>query len=140
MRPEVVFRRELEIEDFLRRNLLLLGCLSILTATSLYIGIFACMNYYKARHYWISGVSGLLAHAFFVITMHDGAHQSLTQSKYDRWIMNTCSGLIILPIYTELFRKFHLLHHAHTNTELDPLWASNKRNLFEKHRYLYAFL
>jgi fatty acid desaturase len=91
-------------------------------------------------YYWSLIFSGLFAHAFFVITMHDGAHQSLSATKWDRFIMNTAAGLIILPLYTELFRKYHLLHHAHTNTELDPLWASNKKKLFEEHRLVYAFL
>jgi fatty acid desaturase len=72
--------------------------------------------------------------------MHDGAHKSITKTKFDYFIMNFCSGLIILPFYTELFKKFHLMHHAYTNSELDPLWSDNKKRLFEERRKLYAVL
>ena len=72
--------------------------------------------------------------------MHDGAHKSITQTKLDEIIMTVCSGLIILPFYTELFKKYHLLHHAYTNSEKDPLWTKRKENIFLHNRKLYAFL
>ena len=140
MKASEKFARELKMDAFLRRNPWILASATLLTAGSLYFGIYWAMTLFDAGHYWSIVLSGLFAHAFFVITMHDGAHESLSRTRFDRLIMNTAAGLIILPLYTELFRKYHLLHHAHTNTELDPLWASNKKKLFEKHRLLYAVL
>lgn len=140
MRASEKFARELKIEGYLRRHKFLLAVATIIVSGALYLGIYASLVWYEQGHYWTIVCAGLFAHAFFVITMHDGAHQSLTQRKIDRLIMNTAAGLIILPLYTELFRKYHLLHHSHTNTELDPLWGSNKKYLFDKHRFLYAVL
>lgn len=140
MKAAEVYARELRIDAFLRRNPWVLATVTCIVAGSLYVAIYESMLLFDHGCHWSIVVSGLCAHAFFVITMHDGAHQSLSVTVADRWIMNTSAGLIVLPLYTELFRKYHLLHHAHTNTELDPLWASNKKQLFEEHRLLYAFL
>lgn len=140
MKASEVYARELKIDAFLRKYPLVLAIVTLIVAGGLYLGIYWSMGLFDKGHYWSIVLSGLFAHAFFVITMHDGAHQSLSTKPLDRFIMNTCSGLIILPLYTEMFRKYHLLHHAHTNTPLDPLWASNKKKLFDEHRLLYAFL
>ncbi|MDI1353276.1 MAG: fatty acid desaturase [bacterium] len=109
-------------------------------AAILYFGIALAMQSFRLGHYWVIFPAGLLAHSFFVITMHDGAHKSITKTKFDYFIMNFCAGLIILPLYTELFKKYHLLHHANTNTEDDPLWSDLKNKLFEEKRLLYAIL
>lgn len=136
----VVFARERQIESFLRRNGWLLSIITLLTAGSLYAGIGCCMQVFLEGHYWAIIPAGLLAHAFFVITMHDGAHKALTRTNLDYMIMNVCSGLIVLPFYTELFKKYHLLHHGNTNTVDDPLWSPFKEKMFKERRYLYAIL
>ncbi|MFT5820929.1 MAG: fatty acid desaturase [Crocinitomix sp.] len=132
--------REKKIEQFFRRNgwLLVLATLSV--AALLYFGIFWSMGLFDQGHYWAILLSGLFGHSFFVILMHDGAHKSLTRTKWDHVIMNVSAGLIILPVYTELFKKYHLLHHAHTNTDKDPLWNGFKERLFNERRVLYAIL
>jgi fatty acid desaturase len=140
MKPEERFFRELKIDTYLRNHVVVFYFITLIIAAALYGGIYLSLQLFENGHYWSLITSGLFAHAFFVITMHDTAHQSLTQRSLDRWIMNTAAGMIILPLYTELFRKYHLLHHAHTNTNLDPLWGSNKKYLFENHRFLYAVL
>lgn len=132
--------KEKNIEKFLRKHSWVLYSLTFLFAAALYAGIYGCMLLFHQGYYWALVPSGLLAHSFFVITMHDGAHKSITRTKLDYWIMNICSGLIVLPLYTELFKKYHLLHHAHTNTENDPLWTPQKERLFSENRLLYAFL
>lgn len=132
--------RETRIEIFLRRHVWLLWLVTLLTSSALYYGVYICFAAFNKAHYWTIIPAGLLAHSFFVITMHDGAHQAITRTKFDYFIMNFCSGLIILPMYTELFKKYHLLHHDHTNTEFDPLWSPEKNKLFEEQRSLYAFL
>lgn len=140
MRPSEKYALELKLDCFLRNNPWILATVTVLISGLLYWGIYWTLCLFQDGKYWSIILSGLFAHAFFVITMHDGAHQSLSTTKFDRFIMNTAAGLIILPLYTEMFRKYHLLHHAHTNTALDPLWASNKKRLFEKHRLVYAIL
>lgn len=136
----VVFAKEKQIESFLRSNSWVLFVVSVVTASSLYAGIGICLRLYLNGHHWSIIPAGLLAHAFFVITMHDGAHKSLTRTKFDYVIMNVCAGLIVIPFYTELFKKYHLLHHANTNTDHDPLWSPLKEKMFKEQRYLYAVL
>lgn len=134
------FEREKNIERYLRNHRGLLYLITFLVAGLLYAGIAFCLIAYTNGYYWIVIPAGLLAHSFFVITMHDGAHKSITQTKWDYFIMNCCSGLILIPIYTELFKKFHLLHHANTNTAYDPLWSEQKQRIFNEKRVLYTFL
>lgn len=131
---------ERKIEDYLRKQPFVLYSVTIITAGALYVGIYYSMLLFKEGYYWALFFSGLFAHSFFVITMHDGAHQAITRNKFDYLIMNFSAGLIVLPLYTELFKKYHLLHHAHTNTEDDPLWSQSKKEIFHKNRALYAFL
>lgn len=132
--------REKKLEQFFRRNSWLLLLVTLSVSGLLYLGIYYSMTLFDQGHYWAIVLSGLLGHSFFVILMHDGAHKSLTRTKWDHVIMNVSAGLIILPIYTELFKKYHLMHHAHTNTDKDPLWNGFKEKLFKEKRILYAIL
>jgi fatty acid desaturase len=95
------------------------------------------MQLFEAGHYWVILFSGMLAHAFFIVVVHDGAHKSITRGKMDRIIMNIGSGLMLMPFYAEPFRKFHLIHHSNTNTDVDPLWPDTKKNLYDNHRFFY---
>ena len=131
---------EFKIETFLRKQSWVLYLTTILVAGTLYYGIYLLMLLFQDGQYWSIIFSGLLAHSFFVITMHDGAHRSITRTNFDYTIMNICAGLIVLPLYTELFKKYHILHHMNTNSVDDPLWNSFKERLFKKNRALYAFL
>ncbi len=137
--PEIYYREKL-IERFLRKHSWFLYIITAITAGLLYTGIALALSAYQRGQYWTILPAGLLAHSFFVITMHDGAHRSITKTKFDYFIMNFCSGLIILPIYTELFKKYHLLHHANTNTDDDPLWSEQKNRIFNERRVLYTIL
>ncbi len=132
--------REKKIERYLRNRPWLLYLSTFLMASLFYFGIYVCLIYFNEGYYIALIPSGLFAHSFFVITMHDGVHKAITKTKFDHFIMNFCSGLIILPFYTELFKRYHLIHHAHTNEDVDPLWSDNKKRLFEERRLLYAFL
>ena len=132
--------KEKKIEHYLRKHPFLLYSVTFITAALLYLGIYYSMLLFKEGHYWALILSGLFAHSFFVITMHDGAHQAITGKKIDFYIMNICAGLIVLPLYTELFKKYHLLHHANTNTEDDPLWNEQKKRIFNKNKVLYGVL
>src|SRR5436190_11376729 len=136
----LALKREKTIERYLRRHPWLLYFATICMSGLLYYGIYICLLAYRGGAYSAILPGGLLAHSFFVITMHDGAHRSITKTLFDYFIMNFCSGLIILPLYTELFKKYHLLRHAHTNTGHDPLWSEMKNTMFKKRRVLYAIL
>lgn len=131
---------EKRIEGFLRKHNWFLLLVTFVTSAVLYFGIYLCYVGFDNDLYWTVFPAGLLMHSFFVITMHDGAHKAITRSKFDYIIMNFCSGLIILPLYTELFKKYHLLHHANTNTEYDPLWSPWKIKMFNRNKQLYAIL
>ena len=137
---KIEVHREKKIECFLRKHPFVLYSVTFLTAGALYLGIYYSMLLFKDGHYWSLIISGLFAHSFFVITMHDGAHQAITRTKIDFYIMNICAGLIVLPLYTELFKKYHLMHHAKTNTEDDPLWNEHKKKIFNTSKVFYAFL
>lgn len=138
--PSIEVHKERKIEHYLRKHPILLYSVTFITAGALYLGIYYSMLLFKEGHYWALILSGLFAHSFFVITMHDGAHQAITGKKIDFFIMNVCAGLIVLPLYTELFKKYHLLHHANTNTEDDPLWNEQKKRIFNKNKVVYGFL
>lgn len=54
------------------------------------------------------------------ILMHDGAHGAFV--KDERWNMRLSQWLCAFPVFAETraYRKYHLQHHAHTQTEDDP--------------------
>ena len=55
-----------------------------------------------------------------VVMMHDGAHNLISKNKK---INNFISQwLCAYPMMTETvnYRKYHLIHHKHTETDLDP--------------------
>jgi fatty acid desaturase len=139
MKNTPIFLKEKQIEQGLRKLPFLIPAITVVTAGLLYWGIIACYQGYLAGNKWAVIVAGLLAHAFFIVLVHDGAHKAITRSKFDRLLMNLGAGLMLLPFYAEPFRKYHLLHHSNTNNELDPLWPSTKKDLYENHRLLYIF-
>ncbi|HRD76109.1 MAG TPA: fatty acid desaturase family protein [Hyphomicrobiaceae bacterium] len=54
------------------------------------------------------------------ILMHDGAHGAFV--KDERWNLALSQWLCAYPIFAETraYRRYHLQHHAHTQTEDDP--------------------
>lgn len=128
---------EFQLEQSLRRRSWLIPTVSFLAAVGLYGCIGQLMHQFEAGHYWVVLFSGMLAHAFFIVVVHDGAHKSITRGKLDRIIMNIGSGLMLMPFYAEPFRKFHLIHHSNTNTDVDPLWPDTKKKLYDNHRFFY---
>lgn len=109
-----------------------------LAAGLLYWAQAPLMRWFSEGHYWVVLFSGMLAHAFFIVLVHDGAHKSITRTKADRFIMNFGAGLMLMPFYAEPFRKFHLIHHSNTNTDVDPLWPDTKKKLYDNHRFFYV--
>jgi fatty acid desaturase len=72
-----------------------------------------------------------------IVTVHDGSHRAISRRPLDCVFMNVASGLVLLPGYAELFRRYHLIHHAHTNAGVDPLWPPFKLRLYVERRRLY---
>jgi fatty acid desaturase len=112
--------------------------LTVATASGLYAAIAACLRIYEKGAWPVVVISGLLLHAFIIVAVHDGAHRAITRTAADSMLMNLGSGLVMLTLYAELFRRYHLVHHAHTNDDLDPLWPPFKRRLYVERRWLFV--
>lgn len=129
--------REAKIEIRLRKLKGLIPLASVCTGAALFFCILQCMNAFSRGHYWTIIPAAFLAHAFFIVIVHDGAHKSITRTKADRLLMNLGASLMLLPFYAEPFRKYHLVHHVTANTEHDPLWSDVKKDMYENRRPLY---
>lgn len=130
-------RYEVRLERKMRRVPFLIPLISILTGSALFAGILVCGYFFEQGYYWTFLPAGLMAHSFFIVVVHDAAHKSITRTKMDRYIMNLGCAIMLLPFYGEGFRKYHLIHHANTNSDVDPLWPSQKKALYENYRWLY---
>jgi fatty acid desaturase len=124
-------------EALLRRVPFAIPTLTLLTAAALYAGVGGCLWLYEKGAVGTVVLSGLLVHAFVIVLVHDGAHRAITRTRADSLLMNVGCGLVLLPFYGELFRRYHLIHHAHTNEGVDPLWPAFKKRLYLEHRRLY---
>lgn len=131
---------EPRIERQFRKWPALVPLLTIGTTILLFALIFACERYFSAGHTWILLVSGLLTHAVMVVGVHDGAHRAITKTSFDRFFCSIVAGFLLIPLYGEVFRRYHLLHHAHVNGPHDPLYLPSKAELFEKNRLVYMVL
>jgi fatty acid desaturase len=131
------FDREIRIEKYLRSHKWIIPTATSITAIGLYAAIYLCMVGYQHNHYWTIIPAGIFAHAFLIITVHEGAHKAITRSRFDYFIMNAGAVAIFIPFYAEPFRKYHLTHHANANTIVDPLWPKFKSEMYEKRRWLY---
>jgi fatty acid desaturase len=132
--PDTVEQRA---EVLLRRVTAVVPALTILAAAGLYTGVGACLRLYERGAWVVVVLSGLLVHAFVIVLVHDGSHRAITRRGADSVLMNVGAGLVLLPFYAELFRRYHLIHHAHTNEAVDPLWPPFKKRLYAEHRRLY---
>lgn len=128
------------IERTLRKTVWIVPFITVGTTAILFALLVACERYFSAGHTWILLVSGLLTHAVMVVGVHDGAHRAITKTSFDRLFCSVVAGLLILPLYGEAFRRYHLLHHAQVNGEHDPLYLPSKARLFEKNRIVYMIL
>lgn len=131
------FTKEIYIEQQLRKQPWLIPFVTLIAAVVLYAGLYWCMIGFKHKHYWTIVPAGIIAHAFIILVVHYGSHKAITQTVFDRFIMNLGTAVVFLPFYAEFFRKYHLTHHANTNTEVDPLWPPVKKKIFESNRALY---
>ncbi len=134
---ENLFENEQQIENRLRKHRWLIPVVTLFAAALLYAGMCWCLFGYRAGYHFVVIPAGILAHAFLIITVHDGAHKGITRGKFDYVIMNLGAALMLIPFYGEPFRKYHLTHHANTNTDVDPLWPGFKKEMYAERRWLY---
>jgi len=147
------YQQELKFEKTLRKIPFLIPLITFITSILLFLGIVFCYQQFIIESHtpfylinsdfsrgawWWTVIAGMLGHAIFIVLIHDGSHKAITRSKWDRIFMNLGSAFMLLPIYAEPFRKYHLIHHGTTNTEVDPLWPDTKRNLYVNHRWFYV--
>lgn len=128
------------IERALRKYVWVVPFVTIGTTAFLLMLLWMCERYFATGHAWILLVSGLLTHAVMVVGVHDGAHRAITKTSFDRFFCSLVAGLLVLPLYGEAFRRYHLLHHAQVNGPHDPLYLPSKAKLFEKNRLVYMVL
>jgi fatty acid desaturase len=131
-----------------RRRRWLIPALDLLAVGVLYAGLAACLRAFAALDTAAAParlpgqivavvIAGLVVHAILIVTVHDGAHMAITRTRADAIIMNVSAGLLLVPFFAEPFRRYHLVHHAHTNEPGDPLWPRFKRDLYRGHRRVY---
>jgi fatty acid desaturase len=68
---------------------------------------------------------GSRQHALFLLA-HEAVHGTLLRSRpwNDRLGELLCAWPVLVPYHS--YRRVHLLHHRHLNTERDPDWARNR--------------
>jgi fatty acid desaturase len=129
------------MEQRLRQRAWLVPVIDLTVVAALFSLLGLCLRWFIDGGPWLRlpcvVLAGLLAHAILIIVVHDGAHRAITRSAADSYIMNIGAGLLLVPYFAEPFRRYHLIHHAHTNQPGDPLWPPFKRRLFQQHRRLY---
>ena len=140
MKKNTQLIQEISIEKKLRKKSFLIPFTTIFCASLLLLCIGYCMHLFQQGFYWAFIPASFCAHSFLIITVHDGSHKAITKTKYDRLIVNISSALIFIPFYGEHYRKYHLIHHGYTNTELDPLASPSLKKLYHKNRYLYMLM
>lgn len=128
---------EIRIEKKLRANKYLIPMINLLVILLLGAGIVLCHYYFTLGYYWTFLPAALLAHSFFIIVIHDGCHRNFTHTIIDDYAMNIIGGLFLFPFHPEGFRKYHIVHHAFVNQEIDPNWTPLKSKLFNKNRFVY---
>ncbi|KFF04102.1 fatty acid desaturase family protein [Flavobacterium reichenbachii] len=140
MKNKLLIIEELAIEKKLRKKPLLIPLFTLFFSTLLLIAIWYCMSLYEKGFLWAFIPAAFCTHSFLILTVHDGSHKTITKTKFDRFIVNFSSALVFLPFYGEHYRKYHLIHHGYTNTDLDPLASPKSQKIYQKNRFLYIFL
>ena len=132
------FWDEDKMERKFREWRIFIPLVTLVTSALLVCGITYCMHLFREGCHFVVFPSALFYHAAMIVVVHDGAHKAITRTPADSWIITIFGGLVLLPFYPEPFRRYHLIHHAHTNEEVDPLWPEQKKVIFEKNRWLYV--
>lgn len=135
------FEKEIKVEKNLRSVKILIPIITLITGSLLILALYLLMIAFDKGNYWLLLPSGIVLHAVMIVVVHEGAHNAITRNtNMDSVIINILSGIVMIPVYAEFFRKYHLIHHAHTNAPVDPLWPDEKRWLFENHKRIFVIV
>lgn len=86
--------------------------------------IIICSYFFTWYNYLLAIVIiGARMHALAIL-MHDASHYRFLKNR--RWNDRLTNLLIMYPLFSsiEVYRRNHMRHHAHLNTEDDPDWVS----------------
>lgn len=90
----------------------------------IFAAIALCLRYFNALTYFLAVLLiGARMHALAIL-MHDATHfRFLKDRKWNDIITNL---VVMYPIFSsiETYRRNHLAHHQHLNTEEDPDWVA----------------
>jgi fatty acid desaturase len=88
---------------------------------------FAVMSQLHGTWWWLAYpvaavVIASRQHAFLGL-MHDGTHYRIIRNRDLNDVVSDFFCAFPVGLSTELYRRQHLLHHQHVNTDQDPYWA-----------------
>lgn len=86
--------------------------------------IFICLRYFNPLTYFVAVLLiGARMHALAIL-MHDATHYRFLKNR--KWNDLITNLVVMYPIFSsiEKYRKNHLAHHQHLNTEDDPDWVA----------------
>jgi fatty acid desaturase len=90
----------------------------------IFAAIIFCIRYFNPLTYFLAVLLiGARMHALAIL-MHDATHFRFLKNR--KWNDIVTNVLVMYPIFSsiEQYRKNHLAHHQHLNTEDDPDWAA----------------
>lgn len=135
------FKKEIIVENKLRSWSWIVPVLTITTGGFLLFVLFLFMEGFDKNHFWLIIPSGFVLHAYIIVLVHEGVHRAISGNMLiDSIIINAAVGFVMIPIYAEFFRRYHLIHHAHTNETIDPLWPKEKKWLFENYKRIFVIV
>lgn len=86
--------------------------------------IWLCLRYFNPLTYFVVVlVIGARQHALAIL-MHDATHYRFLKNR--KWNDLVTNLLVMYPIFSSIgqYRKNHLAHHQHLNTDHDPDWVA----------------
>lgn len=135
------FEKEIRVEKKLRTFKGFIPFMTLAAGAVFLTANYFLMLEFEKGLYWLIIPSGLILHAFMITLVHEASHKAITGNLIaDSIIANIAAGFVFIPVYAEFFRRYHLLHHAHTNESIDPLWPDEKRWLFENHKRVFVII
>ena len=97
--------------------------LIIAAAIILTLAAFSQWRFWAIPVYLIAtAVIGTRQHALLAL-MHDATHYRLSKNRLWNDFVSDMLCSFPMGVSTDLYRRGHLEHHAHTNTENDPYWV-----------------
>jgi fatty acid desaturase len=100
-----------------RQWLIILGLIALFHISSASLGYWAIPLYL-----FVITIIATRQHSLLAL-MHDATHYRLSKNKVWNDFASDMFCSFPMGVSTDLYRRGHLIHHAHTNTENDPYWT-----------------